>query len=128
MISEDPFSIYKVIDHLDGVGFKNQEIDAPLSGSLEDDGTSSVHSSFPSKPPGFEEFVNQEMAFKHLGTDDVSMGSPSVTHHSKTNGGSLLHDLSKVIEMGRIMGFDMDGTSGDLEKFIKRMSEKVVGK
>ncbi|KAI3682820.1 hypothetical protein L1987_83107 [Smallanthus sonchifolius] len=57
-ISVDPFSIYKVIDHLDDLGPKNQKIDAPFSRTPVDDWTCSVHSSFPSKPPGFGEFVN----------------------------------------------------------------------
>ncbi|KAK9053260.1 hypothetical protein SSX86_029893 [Deinandra increscens subsp. villosa] len=82
----------------------------------------------PSKPPGFEDYLFS--ASKNIGNQiTTSSGDNSQSENSKnvkSSGGSFIQEFSRFIHMGKLIGLDMNGTTGDFEAFVSRMSEKVV--
>ncbi|GJX04162.1 RNA-directed DNA polymerase, eukaryota [Tanacetum coccineum] len=80
-------------------------------------------------PPGFEQFKHhqpesnpQSQTSHHNKCSNLSDNNTS----PKFNGFSLIHELSKVIELGGAMGFDVKGCQQTLEKIIKETGEYVV--
>ncbi|KAI3783478.1 hypothetical protein L1987_42561 [Smallanthus sonchifolius] len=132
VFSEDPFDTYEVISELnkqvmEGMGVDSHELNkdvvsgnstkAMAGESNRGDFRFSGDSSNPKKPHGFEKFktfletekgVEISSAFKDCGT-------------SALKGGSIVNDISRIIEIGNVMGFDMEGCTSDLGKLINRM-------
>ncbi|KAI3824955.1 hypothetical protein L1987_06428 [Smallanthus sonchifolius] len=122
--SEDPFSLYKVIDELNHLEHKS-----PNDAILKDDNdrsdpcSASPSVSGPSKPPCYEQKLNKD---DELGISPSAISTGSVKKPGGSNGGSFINDLSLVIQMGKVLGYDMAGCSDVLGNMINRMSVKMV--
>lgn len=90
---------------------------------------SSQSTSDTSCPPGFEHLKH------HLQESNVRSKSPHTRKCStmftksrikKTNGFSLIHELSRMIEIGGAMGYDVKGCRNTLKKLIHETGELII--
>jgi hypothetical protein len=78
-----------------------------------------------SKPPGFNGAIFIDEAEKELVGEGESIAS---VKDFSNKGGYIFNDINRVIELGNVMGYNMEGTSGDLQTLMQRMSVKTVDK
>ncbi|GJV80373.1 RNA-directed DNA polymerase, eukaryota, reverse transcriptase zinc-binding domain protein [Tanacetum coccineum] len=81
-----------------------------------------------SKPPGFENFKHQKKHNSHHSFSSCpgAKSSRASKSHSKafSNHGSMIEALVTQIEMGKVLGYDMEGSTNDLKKLIEGLGAK----
>ncbi|GJZ73518.1 RNA-directed DNA polymerase, eukaryota [Tanacetum coccineum] len=81
-----------------------------------------------SKPPGFENFKHQKKNNSHHSFSSCpgAKSSRASKSHSKafSNHGSMIEALVTQIEMGKVLGYDMEGSTNDLKKLIEGLGAK----
>ncbi|KAI3783569.1 hypothetical protein L1987_42653 [Smallanthus sonchifolius] len=105
--SEDPFAIYEANSQVGEVGRV---------------GLASYDTSNPLEPRGFEKAKNSSTSEKGVEVSSKHKGVGSTSW----SGGSMINEVSKIIDIRKVMGFDMEGCAGDLNKMINKISENVV--
>nr|GEU61220.1 RNA-directed DNA polymerase, eukaryota [Tanacetum cinerariifolium] len=76
-----------------------------------------------SKPPGFESFKNKNSQYSKQASKNsfvAAQTSRASKSHSKSikSQGSMIEAFISHIEMGNILGYDIEGSKNDLKKFI----------
>ncbi|GJZ03284.1 hypothetical protein Tco_0536559 [Tanacetum coccineum] len=83
-----------------------------------------------SKPPGFENFKHQKKHNSHHSFSSCpgAKSSRASKSHSKafSNHRSMIEALVTQIEMGKVLGYDMEGSTNDLKKLIEGLGAKHV--
>nr|GFC85166.1 hypothetical protein [Tanacetum cinerariifolium] len=82
----------------------------------------------PSKPSGLENLNYPKKSNSHHFSSScpgAKSSRASKTHSiALSNNGSMIETLVTQIEMGKTLGYDMEGSTNDLKKLIERLGDK----
>ncbi|PWA52820.1 RNA-directed DNA polymerase, eukaryota [Artemisia annua] len=100
-------------------GVDDQCIEKPGSDYCNNDSNQEGDTSDLSRPPGFENFKSQK-GNQTSGSSRTSKCSTSFAHYRKKDirGVSLIHEMSRMIELGGTLGFDVKGCRKSLQRLI----------